>query len=143
MNLINQITKSVHRKECKGRKGGGGQTKPCDFSQTLSSAVVAHHLTQEYESTSWTVLEVWSIFLISFDSSSLIIILIRFLFFFHVQKDDTEDKDSCHHRKGTGIIWKGWGNEALILGMLQWPDRNLWNNKIYIFHNLLLNKCCT
>lgn len=91
----------------------------------LHLAVIAHHPIHQIEPTYFRslllMIEGWSpstffqfyIFYIFTDTP-----LIRLFFFSHMEKDDTEDKESRHHREGTGVIWKSRGDEALVLGVL-------------------------
>lgn len=44
--------------------------------------------------------------------------LIRLLLFPHVQEDDAEDKESCHHGEDAGVVREGGGDEALVLSVL-------------------------
>lgn len=44
---------------------------------------------------------------------------------FHVEENDAEDEEACHHGEGAGVVWECWGDETLILGVLQGAHRHL------------------
>lgn len=44
---------------------------------------------------------------------------------FEMKEHKGEDKDSHHHGEGADIVGVGAGDEALVLGVLQWTDGNL------------------
>lgn len=52
--------------------------------------------------------------------------LVWLLLLFHVQEDYAEDKESCHHGEDAGVVWVGWGDEALVLSVLQGTHGYLW-----------------
>lgn len=56
--------------------------------------------------------------------------LVWLLLLFHVQEHYAEDKESAHHGEHAGVVRVGWGDEALVLSVLQGTHGNLRYEKI-------------